>query len=271
MKKINVLIAIGIGLSLVTTSCTKENEPVVKPTDTSSVAASATIDLINELDIQTGNKLSKDYSTVAKMTASSTTCPTITLDPVTTSFPKTYYVDYGTGCTTNSITKKGKLKITFTNSIIVTGSKMTIERVGYYVNGNKVEGTLVYENTTTNPNIPQWTRTVTNGKLTTTTGDVFLNSGSHKVKQTAGVASLTLDDNTYEMYEGTHTVSKENGIVLKLTVNKSLIKNYSCDYISKGEIKVESTLLNGTIDYGNGDCDNKGTYSQGGFTFPFEM
>lgn len=251
-------------------SCTKEDSLVA--TDNSPVVASASIDLINELDIKTGNQISFDKLT-AKQSGKSLTasCATVTMDPVTSTFPKTFYVDFGTGCTTNGIIRKGKLKVTFSNYITQTGSTMTIERVNYYVNGNKAEGKIEYKNTTVNASIPQWTRTVTSGIFTDTNGEVYLNSGTHTIKQTAGVSTLNLDDNTYEMTEGTHTVSKQNGAKITLTVVESLVKNYNCDYVSKGKLKVENTLLNGTIDYGNGDCDKNATYTQNGIIFPFTM
>jgi hypothetical protein len=148
---------------------------------------------------------------------------------------------------------------------------MTIERVNYYVNENKAEGKVEYKNVTISSDTPQWTRTVTNGIFTDTKGEVYLNSGTHTIKQTAGVSTLTLDDNTYEMTEGTHTVSKQNGAKITLTVLESLVKNYNCDYVSKGKLKVETTLFNGTIDYGNGDCDKNATYTQNGIIFPFTM
>ena len=251
-------------------SCTKEDS--LKETDNSPIVASASIDLVNELDIKTGTQISFEKLT-ARQTSKSLTaaCATVTMDPLTTSFPKTFYIDFGTGCPTNGITRKGKLKITFSNYITTTGSTMTIERVNYYVNDNKVEGKIVYTNTTVNQSIPQWTRTVTSGIFTDTKGDVYENSGSHTIQQTAGASTATLDDNTYEMKEGTHTVSKKNGAQITLTVLTPLVKNYNCDYISKGGLKVESTLLNGVIDYGNGDCDKNATYTQNGMVFPFTL
>jgi hypothetical protein len=271
MRKIKFLFPVLSILALTAVSCTKEDiTDVTAASDTTPVVASASIDVVNELDIQTGTQISFDKLT-SKTTGKSLTasCAVVTMDPITTIFPKIFYVNFGDGCTTNSITRKGKLKITFSGLITETGSTMTVERINYYVNENKVEGKIVYKNTTTT--VPQWTRTITDGKFTDTKGEIYLNSGSHTVKQTAGVSTLTLDDNTYEMTEGTHTVSKENGAKLTLTVSESIVKNYSCDYVSKGKLKVESTLLNGVIDYGNGDCDNKATYTQGGIAFPITM
>lgn len=251
-------------------SCTKEDS--LSATDNTPVIASVSIDLINELDVKTGNQISFENLTAKKTGKSATTsCAIITMDPVTTTFPKTFYVDFGTGCSTNGITRKGKLKITFSNFVTETGSTMTVERIDYYVNGNKVEGKIEYKNTTVTSNNPQWTRTVTDGIFTNTKGEIYQNSGSHTIKQTAGVSTLTLDDNVYEMIEGTHTVTKQNGAKITLTVLESLVKNYSCDYVSKGKLKVESPLLNGIIDYGNGDCHNNATYTQNGIVFPFTM
>ena len=81
-------------------------------------------------------------------------CATITV--VATNIPKVFTVDYGTGCTENQITRKGKLKITLSGPVITTGSKMTIQRESYSVNGLKLEGTIEYTNTTKIETVPQW-------------------------------------------------------------------------------------------------------------------
>lgn len=270
MKNIPLLLSAFALAFFALTSCTKEDS--LTATDNSQVVASVSIDLINELDVKIGTEVSFEKLT-ARQTGKSVTpsCPTVTMDPVTSAFPKTFFVDFGTGCTTNGITRKGKLKITFSNYITETGSTMTIERDNYYVNGNKAEGKIEYKNTTVSANIPQWTRTVTNGIFTDTKGEVYLNSGTHTIKQTAGVQTLELNDNTYEMIDGTHSVRKQNGGQITLTVSETLVKKYNCDYISKGKLKVESTLLNGTIDYGNGDCDKDAAYTQNGIVFPFTI
>lgn len=268
MKK-NVIIFSIFAFSNVFLSCTKEES--LSPTDNSPIIASASIDLINEMDIQTGNQVSFEKLT-AKKTGKSLagTCATITSETTTISFPKVFYVDFGTGCTTNGITRKGKLKITFSGFITQFESTMAIERMDYFVNGNKVEGKIEYKNISID-NTPQWTRTVTEGKFTDTKGDIYLNFGTHTVKQTEGIDTFPLEDNTYEMTQGTHTVTKQNGAKITLTVSESLVKKYNCEFVSKGKLKVESTILNGVIDYGNGECDKSGTYTQNGIIFPFNI
>ncbi|MGL2994126.1 hypothetical protein [Flavobacterium sp. TSSA_36] len=266
MKNLKTTFCALFSMSVLFNSCSKDE--VVKATDTNSIVASATIDGINELDFQTGTQVTFENA-LSKSTQKSYAntlvgaCAAISIDNVSpTIFPKVITVDFGTGCTVNNITRKGKLKITLSGLVSTPKSTMKIERENYFVNGMKIEGTIVYVNETTTPNVPQWSRTITNGKLTHVDGTIYYNSGTHTIKQTEGVATpLLITDNTYEMVSGNHEVSTENGTKVTLSVIEPLVKKYSCSYISKGKLKVKSTLLNGTIDYGNGDCDNKLTFT----------
>lgn len=244
--------------------------------DSEHLAASAQIDFVNEMDFNTGIQVENDNDG-GKSTSTPKfgplDCAVITIEnPTTEIFPIIFNVDFGTGCLYNGILRKGKLKITVSNYITETGSTMKIERENYFVNGVKVEGTVNYVNITSIQTIPQWTRTITDGKITNLQGTVFLHSGTHTVKQTGGMPTLTLQDNVYEITQGNHIIIKQNGSTLTLTVLEPLVKNFSCEYISKGKLTVVGEILNGVIDYGNDDCDNTGTYThQNGLVFNFTM
>lgn len=272
MKKTAFLIATLFVAASTLISCTKEEIIAQTQSDTTAVGASATIEAANTLDVQTGIQINTKESVVTKMAAAPTTCAVITVDNADT-YPKIFTVDYGTGCTIGQITRKGKLKVTVSAPIFDKDSKMTIERIDYYINGMKLEGTIDYVNTTTDAQVPQWTRTVTNGKLINANGKVFLNSGSYTMQQTGGVDTpFKLDDNIYSMTAGSHTVTNEAGNFLTLTVQETLVKKYSCEYISKGKLKIEGGILNGVIDYGNNDCDANFTYThQNGLAYELKM
>ncbi|WP_291284996.1 hypothetical protein [Flavobacterium sp.] len=264
MKKTIFSLLILCGTALTYISCSN-NDDTSNQSDVSTVGASIAIDATNEMDIKTGLIVSAKNTTTTK--SNETTpgiCATITIaQQNATSYPKVFTVDYGTaGCADNQITRKGKLKITLSGPIITTGSKMTIERIDYSINGVKLEGTIEYTNTTTVATVPQWTRKVTNGKFTDLIGRVYLSSGNWTVKQTTGVDTpYVLEDNTYEMTEGNHTITTSSGTTLTLTVQESLIKKYACEFVSKGKLKVQGGLLNGVVDYGNNECDGKFTYT----------
>ncbi|WP_264525261.1 hypothetical protein [Flavobacterium sp. N502536] len=264
MKKSIFSLLILCGTALTYISCSN-NDDKNNQSDVSTVGASIAIDATNEMDIKTGLIVSAKNTTTTK--SNETTpgiCATITIaQQNAASYPKVFTVDYGTtGCADNQITRKGKLKITLSGPIITTGSKMTIERIDYSINGVKLEGTIEYTNTTTVATVPQWTRKVTNGKFTDLIGRVYLSSGTWTVKQTTGVDTpYVLEDNTYEMTEGNHTITTSSGTTLTLTVQESLIKKYACEFVSKGKLKVQGGLLNGVVDYGNNECDGKFTYT----------
>lgn len=249
---------------LIFISCSSDNDTTGQ-TDVSSVGASIAIDATNEMDIKTGLFVSSKTAATGKTAETSPgICGTVTITQQSSeSYPKIFTVDYGTaGCSDNQLTRKGKLKVTLSGPITTTGSKMTIERIDYSINGIKLEGTIEYTNTTTTATVPQFSRKVTNGKFTDLAGKVFLNTGIFTLKQTSGVDTpFILDDNVYEMTEGTHTVTSSSGATLTLTVQEALIKKYSCEFISKGKLKIQGGLLNGIVDYGNNDCDSKYTYT----------
>jgi len=273
-KKIFLFLAVT-ATALTYVSCSN-NDSIVEQTDVTAIGASVAIDAANDMDVTTGLLVTKPNASTGKSTETPVTgiCATITVSPTTDTYPRVYTVDYGAiGCTNNQLTRKGKLKITLTGPIATTGSKMTIERIDYSINALKLEGTIEYTNTTTTQTVPQWTRKVTNGKLTDSQGHVFTTEGMHTVKQTAGVDTpFVLDDNVYEITEGTHVVSTEKGGTLTLTVGETLVKKYSCTFVSKGKLKVQGGALNGVIDFGNNECDSKYTYThENGTVFTLGM
>lgn len=252
-------------LALSFTSCNKEEDFAM---DKELVNASADIDLTNELDFNTGIDASSDNSSYSNRNNSQQTntvapCASVNVDDATVGvFPKVFTIDFGSGCTNNGITRSGIITITISDYVMNNGSIMTIERGNnYYVNGRKVEGTVVYENTTTNPAFPQWTRTITDGKITNLEGVVFNHYGTRTVKQTAGVSTLILVDNIYEITSGNHTITKEGGSSLNATVVEPLIKKYTCNHISQGQLDLQGNVLDGILNYGNNTCDNLATYT----------
>lgn len=190
-------------------------------------------------------------------------CNNITVkEPSKEDYPKIFTLDFGTdGHTENQITKKGKLKITLTGPLTTPGSKFEVQRIGYTLNGMKLEGTIVYKNTTTDYTIPEWTGKIEDGKFTDLSGKVYTHAGNHTIQQTEGFSTTTIEDNVYEITEGECVVSTEVGGKLTLTVQEPLIKKHSCEFILKGKLKIEGGFLNGIIDYGNDECDAKYTYT----------
>ena len=265
MKNLKMYLFILLGSFLVSCSDNDDTQQV-ENVDNELVNAKSIADFTSELDFNSGLDIASSNSSFTNRATNELStipsCATVTVNNTTPGvFPKVFTINYGTECTQNGITRSGILTITLSNYIMNNGSTMTIERNNYFVNLRKIEGTVVYTNETTNVSIPQWTRTVSNGKITLPNGAVFTHSGTRTVKQTAGVSTSLLGDNIYEIISGTHTVNRPNGTSLTSTVVQPLIKKYVCNYISQGQLNLQGTYLNGILDYGNNDCDNLATYT----------
>ena len=275
MKKTAILLTTICAAALLLFSCSNDSNEGTASTDLTSIGASIAIDTSNEMDINTGLAVATSTATAKTTETVVGICATITITtPTGGEYPKVFLIDFGSGCKDdNNLTRKGKLEVTLSGPITTTGSKMTIKRTDYSINNIKLEGTIEYTNTTTVATVPEWTRKVTNGKLTDLQGGVYTNSGTYTTKQTAGVETpYVLSDNVYEVTEGTHTVTTSTGTTLTLTVKEPLIKKYSCTFISKGQLKIQGGILNGVVDYGNNDCDEFYTYThENGASFNLKM
>jgi hypothetical protein len=246
--------------------------------DSDLLKVSNVLDRINELDFNSGMETANDESSLSSRTSdlsgsSLVACATVTQTSVGNDFPRTFTVDFGTGCTSNGITRSGMLTFTFTGFLLTAGTEMTIERTNYYVNGFKVEGTVTYENLTTVPGTPQWSRTVVGGQITTPDGLLYTHSGTRTVKQTAGANTpFVLNDNVFEISSGTATVVRPGGSSLTSTITTPLVKAHSCTYISEGVLHLEGTYLDGDLDYGDGDCDGTAVYTHSdGQTYTIQL
>lgn len=260
MKKLWFFFAVSFAF----VSCSKDQDDVETNSlnDSDLLQINVLSNFADDADINYSSEraVEYDYSNVAR---TGDNCATVSIDNANYGeFPKTITVDFGQGCTINNITRKGTLTIVLTNYIYNTGSKMTITRGNdYYINGYKVEGTIVYENITTNAEIPAWTRDLTNGKITTPAGGIFTYTDSRSVQLIEGASTWTLTDNVYKVISGSRKVVRPNNTFLNAEVLTPLIKSFSCAHISEGTIQLEGTYLDGVLDYGNGSCDNIATYT----------
>lgn len=191
-----------------------------------------------------------------------TGCAIVTKDTLSSS--KKITIDFGTGCTNaNGVTRKGKLLITYTGAYRATGTTITINTDGYYVNDNKVDINKTIYNTGINDagNIVfqvQSTRTVTFPDGVTTRSTT-----ANKTREwIEGASTPTLfSDDVYKI-TGTATHTSKRGILYDVTTVTPLIRKVACHQFVSGEIKIvrnSNTARFGIINFGNGDCDDTAT------------
>lgn len=275
MKKVLYSVSVFIAAITLLSSCKKVQDDAIG--DTEMIQASAMIDMNYEIDFSTGTDQAaqnNSYHSLIMVDASTMpACVSLTVETAPGGgFPRTFTLDFGTGCSYNGFTRSGILIITLSDYFMSTGSEMTIERENYIVNGWAIEGSVVFVNQTTDANQPSWARSTTNSVFTSPEGEVYNHYGDRTVKQIEGFGNVDLNDNVYEISSGSHHLTRSDGNTLEITILDPVIKAMSCDYISAGVMHIEGGLLNGDVNYGDGECDNAAMYTHhNGLTFNMNL
>ena len=186
-------------------------------------------------------------------------CATVTVTPAT-GFPKTIVIDFGLGCLSNGVFRKGKIQIVLSDSLRRTGSTAVTTFDNYYVNQYKVEGTITWTNTST-ANARGWRREVVNGKITAPDGRYWLHNGIKNILQTAGYSTpRNLLDDVFSI-TGSGSVTNAAGRTRTSAIINALQKKVICENIDRGTIRFEGPNHFAVLDFGNGDCDRIATIS----------
>ncbi len=184
------------------------------------------------------------------------------------SFPVNITVDFGSGCTGwDGRVRKGKINTVYSKPLWINGATATSTFTDYSVNDVKVEGTHTLTNLSTNSQLI-FGVAINEGKLTGTDGSSITWTVTRTFTQKEGWN--TLFDATDDLYtivsQGNGSISK-NGTVYNWSGYNivPLEKRATCQWISKGIQAIEgSTGAQATLDFGNGDCDNKASITVNG-------
>jgi hypothetical protein len=284
LKKLFSIAIVLISTAMLITACKKDSTSSTPPINNNSAAASfstngATAD--NAFDdafnigLTTGNNNGLTSLIEAKGNGAATLgfgltgsyyCANVTVSG--TSFPVTVTVDFGSGCTSaDSIMRSGSITYVFSGKLSTAGTTISATFNNYVVNNYKLSGTYSIKNTSTGLAL-SLTTGVTNGNITYPNDTSYSFSGSKTVAFVSGspsnVASLVFN------VTGGYSISDSYGESLKATVTTPLVREGSCKHIVQGITSFTytkgSASVNGTLDYGNGACDNLALITIGSFT-----
>jgi hypothetical protein len=274
-----VLIAAGI---LFVTSCKKDEVPAEDP----EVIAEATA---NEIELSAAfedifnNAAGIDGTTAGddlgiygntgfglfpgQATQTTVRCFTVTVTPREKGvFPKTVVIDFGTGCETNGHVRKGKIITVYSGPLHIPGNKAVTEFDGYQIDDLKIAGRHVILNSTEpGSNQRRFTRTVENARLThVTTGFWRSWNGVITMKQIEGNGTpLWPVDDIYQ-FTGKRDGANSRGKTWVSETKEPLIKAFTCPWISKGIQMINMNGTIGSINFGDGTCDDEATVTING-------
>jgi len=196
-------------------------------------------------------------------------CAVITVEPGTNG--GTITLDFQSECQLNNgATVSGTIVLTYT--AIVSGVR-TIDYsfINFTYNGNGVQGGGQIERVLANADgNPQSTVnesivvTFPNSTVTAT------RNGLRVSEWVAGVGTGTWLDNVYHI-NGNWNTSFTNGFERAGEVTETLVWKLNCFHFVSGAIVITQDGFTGTLDYGDGNCDNFATVTINGEVFPIVL
>jgi len=187
-----------------------------------------------------------------------------------TGFPVKIITEFSaSGCLCNDgHVRKGKIISVFTDRLSVPGASATTSFDNYWVDSIHVEGSHSITNTMTTANsILQFTVDL-DTKLTKTNGNYTEWHSHYVMTKSEGLTSYPLSQ-AFKIWPGSASGKVRRNDILtawRAEITDTLIKRYSCRWISKGRVRIVRENLSanspwiGELDYGfpnNGGCDNR--------------
>lgn len=290
-------VSLIIGLALAFTSCEKDevdlSNDYTRPEFSTSVESVVSMDAAledvveatgYEIDLFSGSTeaINSDFT---EETASSATlksgntgwksryaagqCPLITIESAEGGFPKTISLNYGEQTElANGRVLRGVIKIVLSEPLRNIGSKREVTFEGFSIDTIGVEGTKVF---TTLKNANEREVNIVRNLIFTFPDASFIEHSSDKTRiWTAGLDTpFNHFDDVIEITGfSTNRDSDENEYERKIV--KRLVLKGNCRFIVSGAVEYyKNSQLFATIDYGNGECDNKATITTANGTFEF--
>lgn len=259
-------------------SCSKDNSPGNSTdTETATSTDNSFAENTND-DITTVSTQSEDNGTEHPVDQGTGlhlgNCVTITRDTV--AVPHTITINFGDAdclCFDGKYCR-GKIIVSYTGRYRDSGSMHTIMLDNYYVNNYKVEGTQTVKNNGIDSAGYLSFSVDINSKITDSTGKTFTYTSTRTREWVAGEDTwgfLGWADDVYKI-TGSASGTNFNGASFTSTITKPLQVSLVCRWIEAGTINfTPSGKLTRTIDFGNGDCDDKATVTISGVSFPITL
>lgn len=264
------------------TSATASNDSKAETlSDSSTVAENAYYDVLNNafvgysdnvtvmgtLNLHSGNTTTFSTGTEGVNTVH-LSCASYTIsDSIPGHYPKTLTLDFGAGCSSiDGVLRQGKVIYTFSGPLFTPSTTVSVSFNQYSVNGYGIQGTYAITNNSTLNGV-SFTTQVTNGIITYPDATNYHYSHNKTYTQTAGASTpFDISDDVYSI-TGNSAFSSSDGSSLVLNVTTPLVRNFTCLNITKGVVAfVYNQDISGTIDFGDGTCDNTAELKVGNIT-----
>lgn len=266
MKQLSMFIAISL-MFIGFNACQKDEVATTVDETTLIQQETQTEETLTDVDLLVDEAVDSNFSLLKSATIESaaylTDCPVITVDKTAT--PQILTIDFGTPCTG----KDGKVR---SGKIIVTSTAFnTFPSVrdksfdNYMVDGKKIEGSVTKTITKDQENNIRTAVLKENITITFPNNEGTAKRIANLTRQYQRNTLLNPLDNQIVSW-GTVEFTRVSGVSVTKTITSAdpLVFKVACHHIVSGTVSVTtSDNRNWTINYGDGDCDNKATLTIG--------
>lgn len=268
-------------LTFLASGCKKYVHENITAASNSSLTISVYNDVFEQINAAVDSSL--DDKTQGTWFMNGSLCANVTLTPVGATFPKTLTIDYGMECQSiDGVMRTGKIVAVFDGNFEDENTVVNVSFDNYTAGQYVIAGTDSIINTGTdsdgNPTFSEFIEeaTVTLGSETIrwsaelnrswTEGDTT-NFTTDTTGGTLGLAGLTDDVFTLA---GSASGNDSRTHPFTLEITEPLVLSSDCKYISSGMLTVSPANFNtGTVDYGDGTCNQQATMEVDGEVFNF--
>lgn len=174
---------------------------------------------------------------------------------------KTVTLDFGEGCEShNGHVLAGKIIMSYAFDRAIKTVTVTKTFEGFSFNNVAVEGENIIVRVKKNENgNPQSTKTI-NVTYTWSDGVEAIKKGTKVREFIEGSETRNWGDNVF-LITGDWTLTFKDGTVFSSTIVESLKRKMACRFLVSGSIEVDKAKRVGTLNFGDGTCDNKAIFT----------
>jgi hypothetical protein len=265
-----------IGLVLFSLDSCKKNDSASISADTQAAQDNAYAegtfsDANNAVDVaaMSGGSMFKTAAPQLEMLSGGSI--TITFDSI--SVTKKITIDFGSNSNCkDGRERSGKIIATWNGRYRDSGTVITITFENYEVNGDKISGTKTITNLGHNSRgNMHFSVLVRDAKIVTSTGTISWQSTRDR-EWIKGEKTADWSDDEYSI-TGSASGTNRKSQTFTITIVKPLIVALNCRWIEQGSFDINTSASNstGTVDYGNGNCDDQATFAYNNKTYNFTL
>ena len=174
---------------------------------------------------------------------------------------KNVTIDFGDGCTMkNDKVLKGKLLMSYASDRSLKTRSVTHGYEGFYINDKKISGESSSVKVYSNENGNRQTTFTEAILITWDSGETASREGTRITELISGGEQEGWASKVYEI-SGSWTSTSKSGEVHSVEITEKLRKELACRFIVSGVKEISKTNKSGTLDFGDGSCDSKATFT----------